>query len=231
MSIKKNSLCLIIGEGALEVVPTSILKEPSVQNQAESRQKLAKHMILDRSYHHRAMLSLPDSEKRGRPDLVHLSLLESTSTPLYMHDLLKVIVDCYNGPSIYIGEKVRLPRSYPRFLGLIEKLLSEKQVSFNDKDLLSIRKGGLKAIISDLKPTKIIGMSRLGKPSSVKEVASLLSKEEQPALIVGGFPRGQFSKETSEEFDETLSLGSEGLDAHIVIGRILYEYENLVMGK
>jgi len=112
-----------------------------------------------------------------------------------------------------------------------KKLLSVKQVSYNDKDLLSIREGGLKAIISDIMPTKIIGMSRLGKPSSAKDVANLLSKEERPALIVGGFPRGHFSKETADEFDETLSLGTMGLDAHIVIGRILYEYENLVMGK
>ena len=89
----------------------------------------------------------------------------------------------------------------------------------------------MKSIISSIKPTKTIGMSRLGKSSSVKEVANLLSKEERPALIVGGFPRGQFSKETAEEFDETLSIGKEGLDAHVVIGRILYEYENLVLGR
>ncbi len=231
MNIKKTPLCLIIGEGALEVVPTKILKEPSVLKQAESRRKPAEQLILDRSFHHRAMLSLPNSDKRGRPDLVHLALLESTSTPLYMHGFLKVIVDCYNGPSIFIGENVRLPRSYSRFLGLIEKLFSEELVSFNGKDLLSIRAAGMKSIISEIKPTKIIGMSRLGKPSSVREVANLLSKEERPALVVGGFPRGQFSKETAEEFDETLSLGKEGLDAHLVIGRILYEYENLVLGK
>jgi len=231
MSVKIRSLCLIIGECALEVIPSKILKEPSVLKQSESRQKPAEQLILDRSYHHRAMLSLPDSDKRGRPDLVHLALLEAISTPLYMHDFLKVIVDCYNGPSIYIGENVRLPRSYPRFLGLIEKLFFEKHVSFNGKDLLSVREGGMKAIISNVKPTKIIGVSRLGKSSSVKDVANILSKEERPALVVGGFPRGHFSKNTAEEFDETYSIWKEGLDAHIVIGRILYEYENLVLGK
>ncbi|MFQ6011013.1 MAG: ribosome biogenesis protein [Nitrososphaerales archaeon] len=228
MSTRKKLLHLIIGEGALEVIPTKLLKETSIIKNAKNRQKPAERMVLDRSYHHNAMLSLPNSEKRGRPDLVHLALLEATSTPLYMHGFLKVIVECRNGPSIYLGENVRLPRSYPRFLGLIEQLFLENSVSFKSKDLLTTGEGGLKSIATHLKPTKIIGVTAL-LPEAVKEVARLLSDQERPMLVVGGFPRGQFDKETAEKFDETISIGIDHLDAHLVIGRILYEYENLVM--
>ena len=48
------------------------------------------NILLDRSFHHFAMNVLSDAHKRGRPDLVHFSLLEATSTPLYLNNKLNI---------------------------------------------------------------------------------------------------------------------------------------------
>ncbi len=52
--------------------------------------------ILDRSYHHAAMKDIADSEKRGRPDIAHLCLLEALGSPLNKEGLLRTYVHTYN---------------------------------------------------------------------------------------------------------------------------------------
>ncbi|RMF32242.1 MAG: ribosome biogenesis protein, partial [Candidatus Nitrosothermus koennekii] len=81
-------LSLIIAEAALELVPKELQNHRSVINHAKRLNRKPSEILLDRSYHHRAMLRLKDQWKRGRPDLVHISLLAVTSTPLYREGLI-----------------------------------------------------------------------------------------------------------------------------------------------
>ncbi|MCP8317603.1 MAG: 16S rRNA methyltransferase, partial [archaeon] len=64
----EKSLVLILAESALELIPHELWKHPSVVKHASSKGKKVSEILLDRSYHHSAMLRLKDSEKRGRPD-------------------------------------------------------------------------------------------------------------------------------------------------------------------
>jgi len=48
-------------------------------------------------------------------------------------------------------------------------------------------------------------------------------------LVVGGFQKGHFSDSIKNRFDESFKIDRESLDAHIVIGRTLYEYEKTIM--
>ena len=76
-------LNLIIAEAALELVPSEISRHASVRNDAR-RRELDPSGITPRQEHPpRGMLKLEEDYKRGRPDLVHLTLLSVTSTPLY----------------------------------------------------------------------------------------------------------------------------------------------------
>ncbi|MFL6479625.1 MAG: ribosome biogenesis protein, partial [Nitrososphaera sp.] len=72
-----------MAEAALETIPDEIAGHAAVRNHSHRLQMRSSEILLDRSYHHAAMKRLPDSLKRGRPDIVHFALMEALSTPLF----------------------------------------------------------------------------------------------------------------------------------------------------
>ncbi|MCP8315726.1 MAG: ribosome biogenesis protein, partial [archaeon] len=202
---------------------------PSVVKHASSKGKKVSEILLDRSYHHSAMLRLKDSEKRGRPDIVHFSLLEGTSSPLYMKGLMEIYVHTIADEVIKLGKSVRLPKAYFRFEGLMEKLFKERKIiSPNDEVLLEMKKQSFKDLIFEVKPSITIGLSRLGRKNNFEGVAKELSKYDKPDFVVGGFPKGHFSQNTVSNFDKLYSCHELPLEAHVVIARIVYEFERLL---
>jgi hypothetical protein len=85
-------------------------------------------VLLDRSLHHRAMLDLPEGEKRGRPDILHFCLLEALGSPLNKAGKLKAMAQNLNGDFIDFAPELRLPRDCNRFDSLMEQLFAEKRV-------------------------------------------------------------------------------------------------------
>ncbi len=218
-------LSLIIAEAALETVPKKITKHQSVVKYAARRGKPAEETLLDRSYHHSAMLKLENAERRGRPDLVHFALLEATSTPLYRKNLLKVYVHTVADKVIFLGEYVRLPKSYFRFEGLMEELFENKKVSSDNNLLMELRDMKFQDLIGTLRGGKVIALSRMGARSSAEKVAKMI--DNNTAIVVGGFPRGHFSNTVSAKVNYTYSINELALEAHLVIARILYECEKV----
>jgi len=119
-------LNFVLAESALELVPKEIRKQPAVSSDARRREKDSSEILLDRSFHHSAMAKLKDSEKRGRPDLVHGALLSVTGTPLYLEGKVRVYVHTYDDVVVEVLPKTRIPKSYLRFRGLMEQVLSGK---------------------------------------------------------------------------------------------------------
>ena len=221
-------LNLILAEAALETIPKKLLSHPSVVKWAKGVGKMPERALLDRSYHHRAMLTLEDSLKRGRPDIVHFSLLEALGTPLNKEGLLRTFVHTIGNRLIYVKPETRLPRNYNRFVGLIEQLFRENRVPEHGQMLLKLRKGGLKDLLDEIKPSYALAFSRLGKPKTLHEVMCSLVKMEKPLVIVGAFPKGHFSEETIKLTNELVSIDPEVLNAWTVTSRIIYVYERLV---
>lgn len=60
------------------------------------------------------------------------------------------------------------------------------------------------------------------------EVASRLAEHQNPALMVGGFPRGHFSKDTLSKAKEPYRIHDQGLDAWTVVARAIYDYERAI---
>lgn len=220
-------LTLIIGESALETVPQNLWAHPAVAKHAARQGKLPGEILLDRSYHHAAMLSLPNAFRRGRPDIVHFSLLEATSSPLYLLNKLRVLVHTVNDYVVSLGEKVRLPKAYPRFAGLMEGLFGQATLS-RPSELLHLQRMGLPDLITREHSSLVVGLSRLGEKSSAEDVATLLFHEKNPVLVVGGFPKGHFTRSVELVMDRILSVDDFPLEAHVVVARTIYEYEKRV---
>ena len=77
--------------------------------------------MLDNSWHFAAMKGIDNEHKRGRPDLVHLCLLEACTIPLYLENKIMIYLHTIDDKVIFVGKGVRIPKSYHRFEGLIEK--------------------------------------------------------------------------------------------------------------
>jgi rRNA small subunit pseudouridine methyltransferase Nep1 len=171
------------------------------------------------------MLSLRDADRRGRPDIVHLCLLNALGTPLNKEQMLCVYVHTLNDEVISVAPEVRLPRNYNRFTSLVEQLYQTHHVPTEGKSLMEIQSETLQNLLRRLHPSRVIALSVLGEQSTTAKVMEPLVSEENPAILVGGFPRGHLSAQVTRLSDAIVSIDPEGLDAWIVVSRLLYEYE------
>lgn len=217
---------LVLAESALELVPKKLRNHPSVVSHARKLQKKPSEILLDNSWHYAAMKGLENEIKRGRPDLVHLCLLEATTIPLYKKNQIKIFIHTVDDKVIYLGENVNIPKSYHRFEGLIEKLFLEKTIKSGDNVLLEVAENSFLDLIDEIHPSKVLGFSTLGEHHSFESAASKLP--DDCCIVIGGFQKGHFSEDTQNRFDELISINDSSLEAHVVLARILYEYEKTI---
>ena len=231
-----TSISLIIAEAALETLPKQIASHPAVKNQAQKLGRNPREILLDKSYHHSAMLrsGLESYWKRGRPDIIHFALMEALSTPLFLKNRLKVYVHTVKNKLIVIGDNLRIPKSYFRFEGIMINLFKEKIIKSADhKNMLLELHDNItfeQFIINEVRPDKLIGLSSDGVKSSAEAIVSRnsIKNNNHIAFVVGGFPKGHFSENTSRAFSCSFSIGELELEAHVVIARILYECEKVL---
>lgn len=75
--------------------------------------------------------------------------------------------------------------------------------------------------------SKVVGLSSLGtlpdSPRPYEYVAQRIP--DGAAIVIGGFQKGHFSDGISGHLDEVYAVDTSPLEAHVVIARVLYEYE------
>lgn len=219
-------ISLILAESALELVPLELQDHPSVLSHAQKQGKNPSEILLDNSWHFAAMKGIKNEIKRGRPDLVHFSILEATTIPLYLQNKIKIYVHTIDDKVIYIGQNVHIPKSYHRFEGLIEKLFLEKTIQTDTSILLEIKEKSFSELINEIKPSKIIGFSTRGELRSFEKISSEIS--DNTCIVIGGFQKGHFSESTTSKITQLFSVDNLSYEAHVVIARMLYEYEKTV---
>jgi len=217
----------VIVESALELIPKELQKHNSVLASAKRFGKKPSEILLDVSWHFAAMKGIKNEIKRGRPDLIHFCLLEACSIPIYFENKLEVFVHTVDDKVIFLDKSVRLPKSYHRFAGLIEKLYSEGKIEEDGINLLEIKKMDFESLIKKINPAQVIGLSSKGISSSYQQLAAEANSDT--CIVVGGFAKGQFSDKTAKHFDKTISVDKNPLEAHIIISRILYELEKRII--
>ncbi|MGI0026719.1 MAG: ribosome biogenesis protein [Nitrosopumilaceae archaeon] len=207
----------------MELVPKELQNHNSVLAYSKRINKKPSEVILDVSWHFAAMKGIKNEIKRGRPDLVHFCLLEACSIPLYFKNELRIYVHTIDDKVIFLGDNVRLPKSYHRFVGLIEKLYSVGIIEEDGKKLLEMKKMDFGKLIDKISPKEIIGLSVKGAASSYEKLAKTISKDS--CIVVGGFAKGHFSDQIVKKINNLVSVDKNPLEAHVIISRVLYEYE------
>ncbi|MDI9608847.1 MAG: 16S rRNA methyltransferase [Candidatus Verstraetearchaeota archaeon] len=216
-------ITVIIGEAALETVPREIASHPSVTRLAERKGKKPEETLLDISFHYAAMKGLKDWERRGRPDITFLTLLDLLERPLNKESLLQVYVHTVNNFVIWVSPEINMPRNYTRFVGLVEQLFSVGRVPPKGKPLMLLKKGSIEDLVNGIEHSKVVFLTENGRKVKLERYFSELVKQENPVLVIGGFQRGEF-KDLSIA-DEQISVYKKPLDAWIVGSIVSHELE------
>ena len=219
-------LNLLFVETSLELVPRQIAHHPSVVRNAKREGKKADEVILDRSLHHHAMLSLPEGEKRGRPDIIHFCLLEALGAPLNKAGKLRPMAHTLNANLIVVSPELRLPRDCYRFRSLIEQLFAAGKVPpEGDKPLITLSKRSLEEVKRDLNPSRTVALTSHGNIKKLSDLCKDLVSESKPLVFIGAYPHGAMRNETLALADETVSIYKDVLEAWVITSRFVYEYE------
>jgi rRNA small subunit pseudouridine methyltransferase Nep1 len=213
-------LNIVLADCDLELVPTSLLTHPSVIGYAKKRGKQAKMMLLDDNYHHGAIRQrFPDTDteqRRGRPDIVHFNMVYILDSIANLQGKVRLFIHTRNNQVIKVNPATRIPRSYARFVGVMEKLLFEGKVTSEEgMDLLEVEEDRtLPELLVSLRPALVVGFSVTGG----KEDLGQLLKEDATA-VVGGFSKGDFISKFTP--DVWVSVYPEELMSWTVVAEIM----------
>jgi rRNA small subunit pseudouridine methyltransferase Nep1 len=224
-------LTLILAESSIERIPPEMVKNPSVVAHARRKNREPGSLILDRSYHHSAIRAAEgrnpseDFLKR-RPDIAFHVLLQALGSPLSREGLMRTHVHTIDDNVIDLDSRVKLPRNYDRFIGLLEQLYEKKSVPPGEQPLLSIRKCTLPELVSESRVSTVVAFSTLGKSVSVKDACVPIVEANASAVLIGGFAHSHFNQSTTRLANHLFSIDKEPLDAWVVAARVIYEYES-----
>lgn len=217
----------IIADAELEIIPERIRREGCVLNSARARNKGPEKMLLDASHHHPAFGKLPDGDRRGRPDIVHISLLLLLDSDVNAQGRLKIFVHTRNDDVIAVKSETRLPTNYIRFVGLIEQLFEQQVVPSRENALLELRhKVPLDMLVNALKPDEVIVLGHEGERASLDEVVSS-SEAGRTVVIMGGFSKGTFGSDLRKLKARRVSFGDRALKTWTVASKALRAVESV----
>ncbi len=215
-----QKLRIVILESGLELVPEQIRRHPQVVRTAKRYGLKPGEMILDKSLHYNAMFELPQKWKRGRPDILHVSLLNILDSPLAEEGLVEVYFQSFDGRIFQVDHTTRLPKNYERFKGLMAQLLREGRVPPRGDPLIWEVARGLGEFLSDGKG--LILLWERGRDARLEWVVAR-SIYSGMMLGLGGFPRGDFKKSTLRKAREAYKvMGGRPLKAWTLAGRIVW---------
>jgi rRNA small subunit pseudouridine methyltransferase Nep1 len=123
-----------------------------------------------------------------------------------------------------VDPRVKLPRNYERFIGLLEQLYEEKSMPPGEQPLLSIRKCTLLELVRESRVSTVVAFSTIGKPASMKDACVPIVEAHVPAALIGGFAHSHSSESTIQLASHLFSIDREPLDAWVVAARVIYEY-------
>lgn len=217
-------LHIILADSELETVPSKISSDKTFQRKAQRRGRKATELILDSNYYHKPMRKLEDSERRGRPDIIQVCILTALDSPLNREGHLKFSIHTRNDKIIEIDPETRIPRSYNRFVGLMEQLFITGGVPPDDP-LIKLHEGTLAEKVAEIKAKRKITFTKKGNKAKRGKVFPSLERDEDICVIIGGFPHGDFLSNVESISDELVSIYPEALDASTVVNHVIQFYE------
>lgn len=234
-SLRGAVLSLVLADSELEPVPEELREHRTVTKPARRKGTDPERLLLDSSIHHWAMdeHELPERERRGRPDLAHLFLLNALDSVLNLEGGLRTHVHTRNDEHVRIDPATRLVRAYPRFKGLMGQLFAEGEVGPADREpLMELAKPApLAAVLDRIDADQVIALDPGGKAvEPAEELAWQAGEHEDLCIVLGGFPKGEYRSNVSKLADETWSIHPERLSVWTAASEVLVHWRHLTQG-
>lgn len=213
------SLRILVAQAELELVPAEVAGHPAIRKTADAQGKRPSEILLDQNLHAPALGRLDDGKRRGRPDIVHYTLLSLLESPLAKQGRLEVAIHTRHNLLIHVRADTRLPRGEARFQGLVAKVLREGR-SHDKEPLLWIDgectpRHALKAFARG----PVVRLDEGGPHMEAGDLAGLAEGGEL-TLVLGGFPSGPFAPAWLEAAPQTASIWPEALNAWAVAAEL-----------
>lgn len=208
-------LRFLLVDAELELVPSEVAGHPQVRAHAKIQNKSPGDLLLDQNAHRQACKKLDDGDRRGRPDIVQYTLLSLMESPLCKEGRLEVAVHTRDGTLVRIRPDTRLPRGESRFHGLLAKVLRDGASQDRDPLLWS---EGVRSPTEALAAFAAGPVLRLDETGTTTLPAALATRavDGELTLVLGAFPRGDYSEGWQDAAPETASIHPEALNAWAV---------------
>jgi len=173
------------------------------------------YSILDSHLHGEIMRDLPDSSRRGRPDIVHSYLSLCQSSIPNKRGMISTFVHTRDDVVISVDRNARIPAHYLCFLEDMSELFRK-----GESRGMRLEKGSLEKLLLKRQPDHVICLSPHGQKRPLSEVLKKRN-EERVAILVGGFPEGDYASPVYELSDLSVSLAGELLTVWAVTCEVL----------
>lgn len=217
------TLTIILAECGLELIPRSIRRYPAVRRTLSTKNYSSQ--LLDNALHHSAMNSLKNKMKRGRPDILHLCLLNALGSPLNKSGKLNLFFHTNNDRIFKVNPNIRIAKNFNRFKGLMAKLLIDNKIEIDEIPLINPVNKNLNELISEYKNPKTLVLSRKGKLIRSYKDLFKFDPSINYILIIGAFQKSTFSKRILNISDNLISVSKNSLHSWIVVNKAITYYE------
>ncbi|MFX1506982.1 MAG: hypothetical protein ACFFDC_12835 [Promethearchaeota archaeon] len=222
-------ITIIFFESALELIPDSVRKHPLIRKKwQQNLKKKNRGILLDGALHRPIVDSLEDREKRGRPDIIHHSLLNIVYSPLFEQGNVQVYIHTRNDICIKIPSQWRVPVNYNRFCGLFSQLLLKQRVPLSGEPILTASHCTLSMLLNQFKELNIflcdIPHESVRDSVIIKNLADL-PPTSSGVFLIGGFQYGEakfpFFKPPLSQNVVLLTIYSKVKPAWVIVAKII----------
>lgn len=217
-------LTVLLVDTELELIPQEMIHDASIITYSKKRKKSPAKILLDSNYMHTAIDRFypGTSNRRGRPDIVYHFLTVSLESILSKRKQLRVWVHTRSNLIIEISPEIRLPKSYNRFIGLLEDLYDKREIKAEGKTLLKLHQGDVATLLNLSGVEKPRILSPKGKRVNVTSIYK--DGEGKQSVIMGGFSEGDYTSDIYS-LGEAFSIFEEELTIWTVVSELIAQYE------
>ncbi|MHB8361444.1 MAG: 16S rRNA methyltransferase [Thermoplasmataceae archaeon] len=214
---------LLIIDAELQLIPEIMKKDKTIIRIARERKKTPEDLLLDSNFMHSSIDKCypGKSNRMGRPDIFHMLMNTALESILNKTGNMSLSIHTVENKFIRIDSGVRIPKSYNRFVGLMEKLLKKGILEAPDgKILMRIEDIPLKKLLSDGKRNVVL--SPTGNPVKLDKI---LNSVEDVRIIIGGFSECYLITDLSD-IRENYSIFTDELTIWVVAYECIVNYEH-----
>ena len=157
----------------------------------------------------------------ARPDITHQSLLMLLDSPLNRAGLLQVFIHTANNVLIEVNPQTRIPRTFPRFAGLIVQLLHKFSIKASDSSIKLLKV--IKNPIEDHLPVGCKKVCLSFSADGASKASDLVPESEEPiCLVIGAIAKGAIKVDYTEN---DVCIGNYPLSAALTCAKVTSAFE------